>query len=438
MKLSDNCLRVLVFFMPFYLSIECGYVSLHVGLNGDSVSMTWFLRILVGLLVSGILLQYCTWLLPLAASLGYLQVLRCMVAVGVDARCANDLALRKSAAKGHVKVVKYLVSLGADPKADDDFALRASARNGHLKTVKYLVYVGANAHSYGDYALRACASTGQLEMVQYLLSLNNDTNVMNAALVNAASGGMLHIVQHLTLAGANPNAYDYAALHSAILAGHADVVKFLLALPDVNIHHVSVSAALIFAANANHVEVTELLLKKGADVHIRDDILLRDASARGQVGLVKLLLSYKAGVHVHDDVPLRVSAVKGHLQVVKLLLSHGANIHARCDAALRASAGIGHLKMVEYLLSQGADVDAVHCQALWLSADAGHDDVVQLLQAHINRTAATSKSTNSPSGGLCNSTLSRNGPADVIVDTAPAVIDNADKDAPATTTASNL
>jgi ankyrin repeat protein len=66
------------------------------------------------------------------------------------------------------------------------------------------------------------------------------------------------------------------------------------------------------------------------------------------------------------------------------VIKHGANIHARNDLALRHASAYGKLYIVEYLIKNGADVHARDDYALrWASAN-GHLAVVECLKRHSN------------------------------------------------------
>ena len=101
---------------------------------------------------------------------------------------------------------------------------------------------------------------------------------------------------------------------------------------------VAMDRALRWAAYRNldnDIDIVEILLAAGADVHALDDEALRDAARYGHTDVVELLLECGADVHANNDEAL-LSAVKGcHEDVLRLLLEYGADVHARDDDALR-------------------------------------------------------------------------------------------------------
>ena len=98
-----------------------------------------------------------------------------------------------------------------------------------------------------------------------------------------------------------------------------------------------------------NINIVEILLVSGADVHVNDNYALRSAVRGGHVELAKLLLEYGANVHANNNLALLDAASWGYFDIVKLLLEHGADVHAVDDYALRLAARYGHADVVEIL-----------------------------------------------------------------------------------------
>ena len=111
-----------------------------------------------------------------------------------------------------------------------------------------------------------------------------------------------------------------------------------------------------------------------------DHALLQAAQYGRDIDIVEILLAAGADVHVFDDGALRWAAEEGHANVVKLLLEYGADVHALSDNALRLAANNGHSDVVKLLLEYGADVHAGDNYALRLAVAKGHSDVVNILK----------------------------------------------------------
>ena len=109
---------------------------------------------------------------------------------------------------------------------------------------------------------------------------------------------------------------------------------------------------LVDTTRYGHLEIVQLLLDHGADIHAQDDDPICWASRYGHLEIVQLLLDHGADVHACDDYPLRWASYNGHLEIVQLLLDHGANVHARDDYSLRWASANGHTTIVELLRSR--------------------------------------------------------------------------------------
>jgi ankyrin repeat protein len=113
------------------------------------------------------------------------------------------------------------------------------------------------------------------------------------------------------------------------------------------------------------INMTEFLLKRGADVHAIDFIWKREAihaaSRLGYISLVSLLLDYGANVDartIYGCTPLRFAYSNGDLEMMKFLISKGANIKDMAGAeCLHFAAGRNLEDMAHYLISVGVPVD---------------------------------------------------------------------------------
>ena len=77
--------------------------------------------------------------------------------------------------------------------------------------------------------------------------------------------------------------------------------------------------ALLRAAHRGDINIVELLLAAGADVHAYYDDALRHAALYGYSDVVKLLLEFGADVHAGDNYALRWAVKNGHVDVVAIL-----------------------------------------------------------------------------------------------------------------------
>jgi ankyrin repeat protein len=122
-------------------------------------------------------------------------------------------------------------------------------------------------------------------------------------------------------------------------------------------------SALDVAAMNGHVDVIELLLKRGANVNIVDKdgyTPLMTAALHFKNDAIKVLVASSADVRRADgmwgNTPLHVAAENGDLDIVKLLLERGARINAQNFARVTPLDMASNMRVVDFLLSQGAAV----------------------------------------------------------------------------------
>jgi len=125
-----------------------------------------------------------------------------------------DLPLLPRAARlGQIKVVKLLIARGADVDlctVPGETPLFGASEEGHESIVMHLLDQNANVHPktvLGYTALHRAAAFGSHQIVKMLLHKNADVNAVTrdgfSSLHNAARRGNLEVVQLLVEAGAN-------------------------------------------------------------------------------------------------------------------------------------------------------------------------------------------------------------------------------------------
>ena len=142
------------------------------------------------------------------------------------------------------------------------------------------------------------------------------------------------------------------------------------------------------AASYGHLEVTDLLIKNGADVNAQDIYLftpLHEATLKKKYEICKLLIRNHADIHLKNrdgqspldlaiqmededlvdilrgDMALLECVKKGNAQRLKKLLTP-ANINCRDttgrhSSGLHLAAGYNHLDIAEYLLQNNANAE---------------------------------------------------------------------------------
>jgi ankyrin repeat protein len=245
-------------------------------------------------------------------------------------RLTEYLVAEREAKQRHVGIWKT----GAEQLCD-------AAGEGDLEKMKSLIDAGVSSNSVG-YTLGArttplisAAVAGHAEVVKYLLTKGADLKARNTNHISV-----------LGLAASN---------------GHAQVVSLLIeAGADLEDGGLS-ERPLACAVSNGHVEAARLLLEAGAapDGHSGDNVPLLNAVTYGRTELVTLLVEHKASVNLRDRdgrTPLIMASWNGSPKIVKYLLAHGAEVNARDRfgyTALKAARQRHHVSLADVLVAAG-------------------------------------------------------------------------------------
>lgn len=91
------------------------------------------------------------------------------------------------------------------------------------------------------------------------------------------------------------------------------------------------------------------------DITVFGNKLLIHASKVGFIDFVKCLVSKGADISSRDGFPptaLRLAAENGHLKVVKYFVKKGINIHIRNNFVFKRAALYGRLEIIKYLVER--------------------------------------------------------------------------------------
>lgn len=179
-------------------------------------------------------------------------------------------------------------------------------------------------------------------------------------------------------------------IHDAVKAGDLAKVQEIEAsehVVDIDIKDEQGYTPLHWAVDVGSLEISSLLLEKGADVNAVDNeknTPLHIASDKGRPKAVALLIEHGADVNTswnsNSKTPLQLAIVNGRIATVTVLLNHGATVldeegYSENDALALA---ISNEKMdiIKLLLSKGVTVDVSHA----VQAIASHNlAIIQIL-----------------------------------------------------------
>ncbi len=260
-----------------------------------------------------------------------------------------------AAMEGNNAMIEFLLKQGANVNAIDDAdgttPLMHAIQQQHADTAKLLISKGANvnaqSHSKETPLMIAVIYRLNNELITSLIQAGADVNANvkegSPVLARAIMTGDIANVKTLLIHGArlNPKSkYGSELLENAIYGHNPELVKFLLqkGIKPTTDH-------LVTALEKNQPEITELFLKAGVNPNTP---AVLEGNRYNQIALA----------------PLFQAIWENNPDLVRLLLKHGADSHVRgsllegpIEAAVMLPATEKTLIIIQLLLDQGANIN---------------------------------------------------------------------------------
>ncbi len=287
---------------------------------------------------------------------------------------------------GHLKAVDLMVKtkrcdlLMKDH--NDNNMLHVAAQNGHLDIVKYIIseqLIDLNIKGYvGKTALSAACYSGHEDVVKYLTidckcSLQSDNSGV-APLHEAAVAGHLNLVTFLIYElRCDPYCVDDSGatpLHSAITCEQTEVAKFFIKdlKFDPNLldkqGYTPIICYLFYSSkyNENVMKYFINVLKCDPTIILRDgNNILHFAAQAGNFEVFKVLTSILgkdsplvSATNQNNLSPIHIACYRGHLEIVKfLILGCKCSTQPASDGVtlLHGAAAAGQINVIEFLIN---------------------------------------------------------------------------------------
>ena len=315
----------------------------------------------------------------------------------------NLTAIQIAAENGHLEVVKTLYNAGA---AADQTSLHHAAANGRLEVVKYLMKIGVR-----DRCIRCDGTFYWLKARKHRLQSNVKTtkSVISFHINKQCFEDTMQIEKKHCIKNKTENTTNFGelyddkhlifcetALHSAVSAGHVEVVRELISSPPTALtcRDYTGRTALHEAVRKNNSELVKIIIQK-------DPALIHETCNHWQrveqqnETHTSLKLSFEESIEYHGDVchcgytPLHMAARYGHWKIgIYLIIIGGARVDAPdCFGAtpLHVAACHNHKLFVYMLMGSkgGANINSRSSNGstpLHSAAACGAVEIIDVLQ----------------------------------------------------------
>lgn len=328
---------------------------------------------------------------------GHYQILQCIVDMILRHEgTIDDLFLNSfnkpykhhSAIERERKSRKHIDSINVIER--ERHLLRLGCFSGDPATVKILlkeVHEDVRDNLYEPLVI-ACFN-GHLGIVKELIQAKADVNAVYkeeiTPLIAACYEGHMDVVTELIKAGADVNQAQYAVYRICPKGmKFGDMKSIEITENSEGFHRVKWMTPLTAACENGHSEIVELLIKKGADVNVKNEFCetpLTAACGIGNLSVVELLLKNGANVTLEDSnaiVPLTAAYNHGYYEIVEKLIKNGCENGNR---TLSAACFEGEIIAVKELITAGANVNVQDgfIAPITAACIAGHSEVVKEL-----------------------------------------------------------
>ncbi|XP_067668072.1 serine/threonine-protein phosphatase 6 regulatory ankyrin repeat subunit A-like [Haliotis asinina] len=348
-----------------------------------------------------------------AAQKGNRKVVDLLVSKGCNLSVPDDRGrniIHTVCLSDNTDIVEDLLCRGiADTESTDGMGrtpVMYAAAEGNGKVVDLLVSKGCNLSAVDDLGrniIHAACLAESVDIVQDLLShgiveIESKDRMGRTPVMYAAEQGNKKVLDLLVSRGCNLSVVDDQGrniLHAACLSDNVDIVDYLLSLgiADIESRGEGGDTPVMYAAEQGNKKVVNLLVSKGCNLSIVDDLgrnILHVACLSDNVDIVENLLSREIVDTESRDrmgaTPVMYAAEQGNKKVLDLLVSKGCNLSVVDDLGrniLHAACLSDNIDIVEDLLSHGiADIesgDSVGRTPVMYAAEKGNRKVVDLL-----------------------------------------------------------
>lgn len=315
----------------------------------------------------------------------------------------RDEALMIAAHYGYRKTVDWLLSKGADPNAPYPItrnthpksnqpteSLIAACERGHVEIAQQLLEHGADVHARGDQALKLAIQLGCLPLVKALLQHGADITPHRE---NAVYWAVQSEYPKITLEVGYPNEQaDMEELgrlqnQRVIFRSYERMCAEFEEAQMLGKKYLPTDEEQkrIRAIQAQRVALTDLMCELGGNVNepaltesIRYNakVPLFAAIFQHSLPLLEVLLARGADLHIGRDYAINIAAKTDDVTIMQWLLDQGLDVHAWDDLALYTTVRhkSGHLAfkrnnvdMAEFLLHHGLSWDCTDpdCTTPW-------------------------------------------------------------------------
>ncbi|PVU90035.1 hypothetical protein BB559_004821 [Furculomyces boomerangus] len=311
---------------------------------------------------------------------GFVEIIKLLVLHGADVNTEHGFMLKEALKKNEPKTVNILLDLGAYVDPNNEIAIRTAYRLGIIRVIEKAIENGLGKNKYLiNKLLIESISKNDIRMTNFLIENGANPKHNNGkSVIMACRKGNIDLVKKLVEMGVDIRAQKDKGLVLACKNGHYNIAK--LAIEHGATFNSNINEILTDSYLAGHKRIIDLLIEYGADQSVIPSCDFLLACKRGDFDKVKNLVECgKVNIQLKENLGLIWSCSLESTDITDYLLKRGANIHARKERALVSACRNGRYHTVELLIKNGAKLTARNNRPLVCAVERNHIDIVNLL-----------------------------------------------------------
>ncbi|KAJ3409640.1 hypothetical protein HDV05_004320 [Chytridiales sp. JEL 0842] len=231
--------------------------------------------------------------MTLAASKGYLDVVRFLHALGVE---GSEAALNSACANGHLDIARFLCQTY---EVDVREGFERALVGGHVEIAAFLLEKYPNAFSQNvadERLVQEMAAAGRCSALKFYFERVHHhypvpASTLHLALIKASANGHLQTFKYLLTLSPSDYIIPSQAFDAAVSNGHLPMVEFISTQPNEGY----TTQTLRDSIENSHTRVVHFLLQHRHPSESLDLDVLERVVQFGEVGMLKILMEWKVG-----------------------------------------------------------------------------------------------------------------------------------------------
>jgi ankyrin repeat protein len=303
---------------------------------------------------------------------------------GVNIHYRNDVAIITAAEVGNLDILLYLIDKGADIHVNRDDIMHAAVYGNNIEVIRTLLNMGVSVMPHYSRIMYDAIKQSPIDIIRLLLDNSGVINPQNTLFSHLAIIRCnIEIFELLLDRGLIIDYKSHNTLGIIIEKGEYEMLRYLKGIINQGV----ATRELLLAVQHSRLEILKYLIENGQDPNSGcGKLLVSTISNECEDGILELLIDKGADIHINNDEPLIQAIRMNNHRAIRLLLDRGSEIYLKNDNILISAILNNDSSIMDLLLNKGFSIHNMSAELLRCAIDSGlREMVIYLLKkgAHI-------------------------------------------------------